>query len=593
MENGLSIERLRQMFEEAEETTHDARQESERARDYVDGKQLTDAEVEALKRRGQPPIVINRIRRKIEWMKGLEVKQRTDPKAFPREPGAESDAEAVTDALRFVADNTQWDKHRSAVWENMLVEGFGGVEVVHRQNKRGEVEIVVNQYPWDRLFYDPASRRHDFSDARFLGAVVWQDKEEVIAQFPDMQAEIEALAQEESAQETYDDRPRFGRWYDAGRKRLRVILMWHKHGDQWVYCRFCKTVKLDTGESPYLDEDGDSVCPLIMESAYIGRNNDRYGIVRDMFSPQDEINKRRSKALHALNVNQIIATEGMVTDKARATREAAKPDGFVEIAPDPEGRFEIRTNGELAAGQAQLLNEAKGEIDLMGANSALEGETGESASGRAVLARQQGGMIEIASLYDRLHDFTRRVYEHMWMRVRQYWTDEKWVRVTDDERNVRFVGLNQPVTLQEALSERPEQEVIAIARRLQLVPGDPRLGMIVGVKNNVSGMNVDIIIEEVPDRVTLQGETFEALLKYAQAQAIPPQVLIEADPNLPASKKEKLLEMLQSQQPTPQQQADLQAKQASTAKDAAQAQKYQAEAATTQPQFVPVPVAGV
>jgi hypothetical protein len=543
----ITTSQLREMFEEAEETSQTARDEAERARDYVDGKQLTTAELEELRRRGQPAIIVNRIRRKVEWLKGLEVKQRTDPRAFPRTPKHEMGAEASTDALRFVADNTEWDKHRSAVWDNMLVEGFGGVEVVHQMTRKGDVEIVINHYPWDRLFYDPHSRRHDFSDARYLGAVVWMDKEEVLEDFPDSEKDIEALSSESIGTDTYDDRPKHGLWYDRKRSRLKVCLVWYKKNGQWYWCRFIRDIKLESGESPYVGQDGDSVCPLILESAFIGRDNDRYGIVRDMFGPQDEINKRRSKALHALNVNQIIYSEGMVDDEAAMKREVARPDGAIKIAADPEGRFEINTNGELAMGQFNLLQEAKMEIDLLGANSALEGEGGDSQSGRAVLAKQQGGMIEIASLMDRLHDFTNRVYRAMWDRVRQFWTEERWIRVTDDERNVRFVGLNRPVTLQEKLGQLPPEQVQMAAQRLMLRPGDPRLQAVVDVENRVEEIEVDIVIEEVPDRVTLQGEAFEALLKYAQQGAIPPEVLIEADPGLPASKKEKLLEQLEQQ----------------------------------------------
>jgi hypothetical protein len=579
----MATTQLREMFEEAEETTLEARNEAERARDYVDGKQLTPAELEELRKRGQPPVIINRIRRKIEWLKGLEVKQRTDPRAFPRTPKHEAGAEAATDALRFIADNTEWDKRRSQVWDNMLTEGFGGVEVIHRQNRRGEVEIEVNHYPWDRLFYDPHSRRHDFSDARYLGAVVWMDKAEVLEEYPDKKAEIEAMSAEETGTETYDDRPRFGLWYDRRRSRIKVCLVWHKMGGKWYWCRFSRDIKLESGESPYVDQDGDSVCPLIMESAFVGRNNDRYGIVRDMFSPQDEINKRRSKALHAINTRQIIYSEGMVEDEAAMLREVAKPDGAIKIAADPEGRFEINTNGELAMGQFNLLQEAKMEIDLLGANSALEGEGGESQSGRAVLAKQQGGMIEIASLMDRLHDFTNRVYRAMWDRVRQFWNEERWVRVTDDERNVRFVGLNRPVTLQEKLGQLPPEQVQMAAQRLLLRPGDPRLEMVVDVENRVEEIEVDIIIEEVPDRVTLQGEAFEAALKYASAGSIPFEILLEYDPSLPASKKEQIKQKLeemrqqQAQQPNPEAQKMQMEAQMDQARLQLEGQKAQAE----------------
>ena len=59
-------------------------------------------------------------------------------------------------------------------------------------------------------------------------------------------------------------------------------------------------------------------------------------------------------------------------------------------------------------------------------------------------------------------------------------------------------------------------------------------------------------------------------------------MLIEADPTLPSSKKQKLLELLQQaqQQPNPEQQAGLMESEAKAARDMAQAQKTAAEAQT-------------
>ena len=577
-----SVEDLVHKFEEAEQVTYNARQEAERARDYVDGKQLTEQEIAELKRRGQPPIIINRTRRKVQWLKGLEVKQRTDPKAFPRTPGDEQSAESATDALRFVADNTVFDRKKSQVWENMLVEGFGGLEIIHKAKKQTdptqppEVDIVVNCYPWDRLFYDPYSRRHDFSDARYLGSVVWQDEAELLEEYPGKKAMIEQLQKDEQAAETYDDRPRHGLWYDTKRKRVRVVLMWYLQAGVWRWCKFVNTTKLDEGESPYVDEDGESVCPLIMQSLYVGRDNDRYGIVRDMFGPQDEVNKRRSKGLHMSTMRQVRIAPGSSQNHAEISRQLARPDGIVEADKD---EFEILPTNDQAAAHFSMMQEAKNEIDLMGANSALEGETGESSSGRAVLARQQGGMIEIAPEMDELRHFTQRCFEAFWQRIKQFWTGEKWVRVTDDERNIRFASMNRPVTLGEKIGQLPPEQAQAVAMQMGLRPNDPRLGMVVEVENDITRMKVDIIIEESPDRITLAGETFEALLKYGQL--IPPDVLIEADPTMPASKKEKLLEKMQQQQVPPEQQQMMMLEMAQKQADA---EKTQAEVVETQTQ---------
>ena len=585
MENSLDVASLQEWFEASENATVDARKEGERARDYINGIQLTAEERAALQKRGQPPVVINRVRRKVEFLLGLEVRQRTDPKAFPRTPQHEQEAEGATDAIRFVADNEDWDTKRTAVYDNMLGEGFGGVEVLHKQNGRGETEVVINHYPWDRLFYDPHSRRLDFSDARYRGVVLWQDETDFIAENPKMQNVVSQLYKD-TGTDTYDDRPP-DVWVDAKRKRVRVILMWYRKGSEWHWCKFIKGQKLDGGASPYTDEDGASICPLILQSAYVDRNNARYGIVRDMFDPQDEVNKRRSKALHQSTSRQTVGIKGAVDSVAGMKRELSKPDGHVEIdsvVMEEAARvgmkpFEVLQNGDQTAAHLSLLQEAKNEIDMLGANSALAGETGESASGRAVLARQQGGMVEIAHLLDKLHHFTREVYRHIWMRIRQFWNEERWVRVTDDERNVKFVGINRPVTLQEKLGEMDQEQVQQIALQMGLVPNDPRLGQVVEIANDVAKMDVDILIEEVPDQVTLQGEAFEALLRYAQAGTIPPTVLIEADPTLPTKKKDKLLEMLQDVQPTPSEQLELADKEAEVAFKSARAEKTQAEAA--------------
>ena len=584
MEN--SVEQFENWFESYESATFSARQEAERARDYVDGNQLTAEEIATLKKRGQPPVKYNRIRRKIEWLKGLEVRQRTDPKAFPRTPQHDQEAEAATDAIRYVADNTDWDMIRSEVYDNFLVEGFGAAEVVHAQ-VGNDVEIQINHYPWDRLFYDPHSRRHDFSDARYKGAVIWMDEGDFLREYPKQKGHVEALYTQQGGginSETHDDLPRRS-WVDAKRKRIRVVLIWYREGATWKWCKFVSGAKLEGGESPYTDDKGASVCPMVMQSAYVGRDLERYGVVRDMFDPQDEINKRRSKALHGINSRQTAGVRGAVDSVASLKEELASPNGHVEI--NLEGfedalragvkPFEVLQNNDQIGAQLSLFEDAKNEIDLLGANSALAGETGESASGRAVLARQQGGMIELASLTDKIHQFTREIYRHIWMRIRQFWTAEKWVRVTDEESGARFVGLNRPVTLEEKLGELDPQQAQAAALQMGLYPGDPRLMQPVEIQNNVAETEVDIIIEEVPDRVTLEGEVFEALMKYGPT--LPPAVLIEADPVLPSKKKEKLLELLQQSQA-----AQAQSPQAQLAMAGAQAEVGKTESETMENQ---------
>jgi hypothetical protein len=53
------------------------------------------------------------------------------------------------------------------VFENMLVEGFGGVEVTVRKLRNGVIDPYVVRIAWNRLYFDPHSCEEDFSDAAF------------------------------------------------------------------------------------------------------------------------------------------------------------------------------------------------------------------------------------------------------------------------------------------------------------------------------------------------------------------------------------------------------------------------------------------
>jgi len=151
-------------FESAEDATRDARLLAERDRDYYDEKQWTSEEITALKQRGQPVVVFNRIKRKVNAMQGLEKQSRKDPRAFPRNPSDEDSARAATDALRFVCDQSDWDSHRSEAAFHIAVEGTGAIFVGFGAGKDGQDPSVRN-IPWDRLYWDPHSTSALASDS--------------------------------------------------------------------------------------------------------------------------------------------------------------------------------------------------------------------------------------------------------------------------------------------------------------------------------------------------------------------------------------------------------------------------------------------
>src|SRR3954471_6804504 len=74
-------------------------EEQKEARRYYHGAQLTEAERRVLDKRGQPPVIINAISKKINRIVGLTERVHYDPKAFPRNPQGEAGADIATESV--------------------------------------------------------------------------------------------------------------------------------------------------------------------------------------------------------------------------------------------------------------------------------------------------------------------------------------------------------------------------------------------------------------------------------------------------------------------------------------------------------------
>lgn len=518
-------------FEESEDMTRRARELAERDRDYhdnFDDSQWSSKEKEILRKRGQPVTTSNYIKRKVATLKGGEMRMRSDPKAFPRNPQDEETADTATMALRYIGDQNKFNVTRSKVYENFLIEGFGGADVVIEPTKN-EKRVKIIRVPWDRLFYDPHSSAEDFSNAKYKGVVIWRDAHK------DDQDALGATIRS-SGTETYDDRPKTS-WVDSKRKRVRVVQIHYLHEGEWMVATFTKEGFIeDPVISPYKDRDGNSCCSLIMRSAYVDRENNRFGACRDWISTQEVINKRESKGMHLLNSRQTFGNAKAVSDDTQMKTEMAKPDGHIKLNADAEWGKDVGVvpTADMARGNFEMQQRAVAEMQDSGPNAAMAGKAPGQQSGRALEAQMQAGSVEMEPLVDELRQWTRDIYEAAWLRARQFWTDETWVRVTDDDRNIKFVGLNKKVTLADKLAQTPEELRAMYMQQNQIQPNDPRLQEVVDIENDISGLDVDIEVEEGPDISTLQSEQFEIVSELARSgvplrsgKPIPLESLIE------------------------------------------------------------------
>jgi hypothetical protein len=249
-------------------------------------------------------------------------------------------------------------------------------------------------------------------------------------------------------------------------------------------------------------------------SCYVDRDNNRMGVGRDLRAPQDDFNKRRQKLLHQLNNRQLQAADAnsfMPIDADAARHEASRPDGII-----PPGWVPV-SQTDLASGQFSLLSLAEQELDRQGPNPAILARGASSASGRSKQVDQQAGLTEDAVVYKGLHNWEVRVYRSVWDRCRQFWTAPDYIRVTDDTGAPQYIGINQPQMGQQLATD-------PATGQMMMQP------VVLGYDNALAELDVDIILDTVPDMAVLAQEQFQTLSELAQMygpQEVPFDDLLE------------------------------------------------------------------
>jgi hypothetical protein len=520
------------------------------ARRYYHGAQWEQKHVKALSDRNQPVVTFNRIKRKVNVVCGVLEKLKQDPKAYPRTPNpqGEKGAELASQVLLY-ALGWDWDRMCAETARQAAISGIAGVEMVLTQGDKGDPEIELIEVDSRDYFYDINSQKLDFSDNMYEGTTRWVDLEEAQFRWPDKAEEL-AEHVPSSAPTPYprDDDKRL-KWWDHTEKRLRIVDHWYKRGGTWYYTMYSGEVIIEEGESPFFDEKNQSICKYMMFSADVDHDNDRYGFYRDWKGPQDEINQRRSKALHLMNTRRAILERGAVDDIELARRELARPDGLIEKNKGYEFTLDDTRSLADAKGNMEMLQEAKAEIDQYGPNPGLASSQIDPTSGRMIELLQAAGIAELGPYFLAYRQWKLRIYRSVWNAVQKYWQSERWMRVTDDQDLAQFVKLNG--------WEMDEN------------------GLPVAI-NQLAALDVDIILAEGPNAINTMSDAFDSLVGLAKTgTSVPPELIVELS-SLPASiKKRAMAHLVQAQQPKPH---DLQAIQIKLQQELARAQEIASHA---------------
>lgn len=575
------IQKSLKLFHRAWEKSEKWRRNKKIYSNFYDGNQLTPEEISELRSRSQPDVVINKIKPQIDLVSGLRERFKQRIKAFNRNE-SENDylaSEGISEALRFIDQLNKIEFTDSEVFDDGIIDGRGWFHPMVELDDELEPEVKIVYVPNNDIVVDPDAKEYDLQDGKNLWHTLWYDEEDLIALFPNKERIIRRAAAsfirsenmssiytkkyagDDYLAKLYTEDDVRNLYYDRGQSRLRVINHWYKvrekrtmllHPElgvgmigagvsQKIIDQSARDIAEQTGIPP---EFMDRVMPIVKVCTLIGgeeleekdspfhhqkfpfipytvfkdrETKEPYGLIKQAIDPQREVNKRRSKGLHILNTQTIIAEDGAVDDEEKARVEVSRPDGYIKT--NRGFKFEIQRNTELGNAQLQMYEASIREIDeATGINRDLAGFATNARSGTALDKRIEQGLAVLSKVFTNWKRTKLLLAEQILSLIQQYWTDEKAIRVTDDQNVVKFLRLNQTV----------------------MVGGKPV------VMRNISTGKYDLVFDESDTTLNLGEDVFRELAKMAQTGAIPPDIVMEFAP-VPYQVKQRILNILRPQ----------------------------------------------
>ena len=493
------IEVVEKWFRDASMFDTDWKKQAKEWYGYYNGDQWTSDEMSELRDRGQAVTTYNHIAPAIDSIIGGERQNRPEIKMVGRTPDDEQIAQVKTELYNYISDNTNTDDELDKQILDVMVTGRGWMYIFPDVAGDEFKDIRHTHIDYRDMFIDPLSKKDDLSDARYVHQAVYTDADVIKEQFPKFKAEEDSnVTQFGSFEDSSEDEM----WFEhQSRKRPRLISTWFRDEEGTIsVVVWVKGQVLYFKKNPYTMND----YPVSVMTYKRNLDNKPYGLVKAMVSPQDEVNKRHSKALHYLNARQIIAEEDAFVDSNDAKKTLARPDGITLVRDGvlAEGRLQVVDNTVLANAHVQLMEHAKSEVmALVGINASYVGQGGQYESAKGAAQNTSAAQNTLVPFLNKIRIMRHRLAKVTMSLVSDFYTDERLVRILNPQGGYAFMPVNQVVMLDDGTLQK---------------------------MNDLTVDDVDIIIEDAPSSLNDRAEQFNQLLgiQGQTGRPIPMEILL-------------------------------------------------------------------
>jgi hypothetical protein len=583
---------------------------------YYRGEQWEQTDIDALDSEGRPHLTINTILSTVNTILGEQSSKRADVLFKPRRNSSDEVAAVLTKLYMQISDNNQYDYLESQVFADGIIQdrGYFDIRMNFDDHIEGEVQITAED-PLD-ILPDPDAKDYDPTTWNEVIKTKWLSIDDIEQQYGQEKADrLRIIAEngehlsrdsmdlEELRDSTYGDvgegvygsgevedkrsiravrvverqhrklvlTPHF---VDPKTKDMRIVPeswdeerteMFAKEYGLGMLKKLVKKVRwtitadqvvLHDDWSPYKD------FTIVPYFPYFRRGKP-FGMVRNLLSPQEQLNKISSQELHIVNTTAnsgwVVETgslNGMTSDDLQ--ERGAQTGLVLEYNRGSVAPAKIQPN-QIPTGLDRIGQKAANNIkEISGVSDAMLGQDSAEVSGVAIQAKQNRGQIQIQVPLDNLARSRVFVAKNIMCLIQSFYTEERVIQITNDDDPMKpreEMVLNQMT---------PEGEVV----------NDMTLG------------EYDVVVSSMPARDTFDESQFAEALQLRQVGiAIPDDAIIEYSHLQRKAELAKRIRMITGVEQSPEQQEAAQMQQQIQMEQVKlELQKLNAEAANLQAQ---------
>lgn len=445
-----TIEDLRDSFKIGYEAYEGSRKEANEVWDLYHNRHYTSEQLAILANRGQPAETFNIVKMFARMLVGYYSTVVNTVVIRPANPRDTLTATVLNDVVNYVFEDNRFDIEGDTIKLGGLVSGllcsYCNVRESGKYDSFGRpiYETVVHHIDDKELVLDPSSSKDDYSDAGYLHRFRWLTADKVKEVFgaeaiDKMDAYHNFLNIDEA-----DFEFNYGNDYTGYFKVFDNYLVVHsvivdEDGKRWSIFWSGDTILTKT-EITYKE----AKWPYRVQRLHSSNVTEYYGIFREVIEPQRAINQAILKIQLMINSEKAFVEKDAVENIDEFRIAFNRVNAVIEVRD--LGGIKLEKLGAEVQDQYIVLDKALDRVQrVLGINDSFLGMAYASDSGRKVKLQQNQTVMSLRYVTARIEAFYRSLGEDIANLVKQYYSANQVLAITDELVGQRWVELNKPM----------------------------------------------------------------------------------------------------------------------------------------------------